>query len=267
MHQGFKCQVGMGFIMLHQITLQSCCITFINAGNTFLGLIRCTLDQTLQSDLVTALIKYVANIKLNSFCSNSWRCFEWWSWWRQRKPRHKDIKWVYSLYKTCYFKSNCITYVKVFCRKLYCWLDFRTHFVVGNVQLTPGHYFLVPVMKSDKHITCDEEFSDSEDEGDGRRDRTSHKRKKMKTEDGEKKDDKPGIELFLYHWNKHWIVDGILALVFEIQNLNNLFSCFLCADQVLWILISANSVLKSYRWSFTVLGNEYWPLNILWIDG
>ena len=50
-----------------------------------------------------------------------------------------------------------------------------------------------PVRASDKRITCEEEFSDSEDEGEGgRRDRTNFKpkAKKPRLEDEKKEGDK-----------------------------------------------------------------------------
>ena len=57
-------------------------------------------------------------------------------------------------------------------------------------------FVLLVVRASDKRIACDEEFSDSEDEGEGgaRRDRTTFKRRRMRPDvevkkDGEKKDE------------------------------------------------------------------------------
>ncbi|XP_013405014.1 probable histone deacetylase 1-B isoform X2 [Lingula anatina] len=53
----------------------------------------------------------------------------------------------------------------------------------------------ISIRASDKRITCEEEFSDSEDEGEGgRRDRVSHKRKRPKMDEGEKKDEEKGEE-------------------------------------------------------------------------
>ena len=64
------------------------------------------------------------------------------------------------------------------------------------------------VRASDKRISCDEEFSDSEDEGEGgRRNRESFKhRKRLKvSENGEKKDaddkgETPGVTRDPLHW-------------------------------------------------------------------
>lgn len=41
----------------------------------------------------------------------------------------------------------------------------------------------IPIRASDKHIQNEQEYSDSEDEGDGRRDRTNFRRKKLKPEE------------------------------------------------------------------------------------
>ena len=53
--------------------------------------------------------------------------------------------------------------------------------------------FSIAVRASDKRMACDEEFSDSEDEGEGgRRDRANFKqvRKRMRPEEGDKKEEK-----------------------------------------------------------------------------
>ena len=57
------------------------------------------------------------------------------------------------------------------------------------------YYLTLPVRASDKRITCEEEFSDSEDEGEGRRDRTSFKPrlKKPRTEEDKKDTEKGGV--------------------------------------------------------------------------
>lgn len=56
------------------------------------------------------------------------------------------------------------------------------------------------VRASDKRIACEEEFSDSEDEGEGgRKDRQTykHKTKRPRTEEGEKKEaDKGKIQVY-----------------------------------------------------------------------
>lgn len=52
----------------------------------------------------------------------------------------------------------------------------------------------ISIRASDKRIACDEEFSDSEDEGDGRRDARSHrgnrKRPRVEEEKEKKEEDK-----------------------------------------------------------------------------
>ena len=52
--------------------------------------------------------------------------------------------------------------------------------------------FALKVRASDKRIACDEEFSDSDDEGEGvRKNRESYKsRKRLRTDDTDKKDGK-----------------------------------------------------------------------------
>ena len=57
----------------------------------------------------------------------------------------------------------------------------------------------ISIMSRDKRIACDEEFSDSEDEGDGRRDIRGHKRKRPRPEeDGASKDGEKGWLEYLY---------------------------------------------------------------------
>lgn len=70
-------------------------------------------------------------------------------------------------------------------------------------------FFLSPVRAHDKRIACDEEFSDSEDEGQGgRRNAANYKKpKRVKTEeekDGEEKKGEPtgtaGFFYFMLPW-------------------------------------------------------------------
>ena len=51
----------------------------------------------------------------------------------------------------------------------------------------------VTVRQTDKRIACEEEYSDSEDEDGGRKDKRDHKKKRQKTEaDQSKKDGDKG---------------------------------------------------------------------------
>lgn len=56
--------------------------------------------------------------------------------------------------------------------------------------------FISPVRAHDKRIACDEEFSDSEDEGEGGRRNAANfkKAKRVKTEEGKDGEEKKGEE-------------------------------------------------------------------------
>ena len=63
----------------------------------------------------------------------------------------------------------------------------------------------ISIMSRDKRIACDEEFSDSEDEGDGRRDIRGHKRKRPRPEEdgagkeGESKGKNMSVAVLISH--------------------------------------------------------------------
>lgn len=59
------------------------------------------------------------------------------------------------------------------------------------VVISNNNVFCIAVRASDKRIACDEDLSDSEDEGDGRKDDQNYKAKRVKTTNG---DTKPGTD-------------------------------------------------------------------------
>ena len=72
------------------------------------------------------------------------------------------------------------------------------------IEKETAFHLILAVCASDKRITCEEEFSDSEDEGEGgRRDRTSYrpKLKKPRTEDDKKDADKGKVWQFSQNSN------------------------------------------------------------------
>lgn len=74
-------------------------------------------------------------------------------------------------------------------------------------------FFFFAVRSSDKRIACDEEFSDSEDEGEGGRRNVANfkKAKRAKTEE-EKEEDKKGAAIdnnHIYEHNVHYIANNI----------------------------------------------------------
>jgi len=67
-----------------------------------------------------------------------------------------------------------------------------------------SHYF--PVCSSDKRIACEEEFSDSDEEGEGGRKNSSNfkKAKRVKTEDEKEKD--PEEKKGEFGWARTWVL-------------------------------------------------------------
>ena len=55
----------------------------------------------------------------------------------------------------------------------------------------------ISVRQADKRIACEEEFSDSEDEDGGRKDRRDHKKKRQKTDAADKKEGETGNKVDL----------------------------------------------------------------------
>ena len=119
--------------------------------------------------------------------------------------------------------------------------------------------FCILVRASDKRITMEEEFSDSEDEDGGRRDRSSlsHKKiKRLKTDNNEKRDAEKGrlclSVCYALYLPKKYLLDCEIKTLYFLANVVKSIGSPCLASEHAPVMVIVFFVTKSYNLIFFI---------------